>query len=147
MTDTLTTPSFTFEDAAPVKRRGGPGRAVEPNPFVEVMQSIALQTDDEGQPLAKTFKIKLDPETDDGQKQLDKILRQLASAGALTTPQVRVNKAYEVKSGNFGRKETTITFWTTEKSAHWTQVKKERETGATPEPHVSANTPETGGSE
>lgn len=125
MTDTLTTPTYTFEDAEPVKRRGGTGRTAEPNPFVEVMQSIALQTNDKGQPVAKTFKIKLDPETDDGQKQLDKILRQIASAGALTHPQVRVNKGYEVKTGNFGRKETTITFWTTEK--------KERETGAAPE--------------
>src|ERR1700733_11000603 len=92
-------PALTFEDAEPVKRNVV-GRTAEPNPFVDIVSSIALKTDETtGKAVAKSFVVPTgtydedDKPADDTARAFRKVLRQLSDAGNLQTPQVTVNRA------------------------------------------------------
>lgn len=99
--------SFTFEDAAPVKREVV-GRTAEPNPFADVVQSIALKKDNEGLPVAKSFIIPTGDKNDkDKYPAIEKVKRQLGDAGTLATPQCSVMKDVSISG-----KQAKVTFWT-----------------------------------
>jgi hypothetical protein len=107
--------SFSFTDAAPVSL-AGPGRAAEPNPFSEIVKSIAMKVDDAGKPIAKAFKLPFgkyedDKPADDKAREFRKAMNQLARAGYLCNPQVTVRKHIE----GDGKGMATVTFWTVEK--------------------------------
>lgn len=101
--------NFTFEDAQPVITQ-----VAEPNPFVDVVQSIAMKEDDNGRPVAKSFTVPYSTEAEI--KEYGKAIRQLHAAGALVKPQVGVRKHVEdVKTSNRPDakvKAKKVTFWT-----------------------------------
>lgn len=142
---------FTFEDAAPVKATN-PGRPAEPNPFKDIVQSIALQVDPETKlPRAKSFVVdsgtvdKDGKPTDDAARALVKILRQLGEAGALCTPeQVSVKKVTAPATKTVkGEKveipgKTAITFWTRKKITQAKPTDKPAETVPADKPATAA---------
>lgn len=110
---------LVFEDAVPVYGEEAP------NPFADIVKAIAGKTDDKGIPLAKS--VWLPAGTDDKTtKELNKSIRLLGDAGALTEPPVTVKKAIsEPTDRETGKtvdvdgkpvKETVkmvkVTFWT-----------------------------------
>jgi hypothetical protein len=110
--------SLEFDDAEPVKREGS-GRKADPNPFIGIVKEIALQTDDNGVPVAKSFTLPVSSTDPEGKKIVDKALRQLSSAGLVCNPQVQVRKSFapgKYKNGNENPNTTQITFWTVKKS-------------------------------
>lgn len=111
----MSAPVLEFVDATPVKRTGA-GRPAEPNPFADVVKSIAGQVDSEGKPLARAFSMTYRDGNDDDKKTLDKFLRQLSDAGTLTTPQVTVHKDVSPTRSADGKRDLkdkiTVTFWT-----------------------------------
>lgn len=121
----MTSPSYTFEDAAPVKPVGG-GRKSDPNPFIDIVAEIAGKTDDNGQPVAKSFVMKVpaylpDEQTGAASEKLNpevtKARRQLGAANP-DPEKYRVSRPFEEITVAFGRKHTRITFWTTVKTSN-----------------------------
>lgn len=111
--------ALTFEDAAPVKSTGT-GRKADPNPFEDIVKSIAGKkvgkndngTDPES-PLAKKFTQTLSGNEDEDKTTLNRIRRQLQDAGNLCNPQVTVRVHTEPKD----KKNVAVTFWTVKKQA------------------------------
>jgi hypothetical protein len=105
--------SFDFADAAPVKTTGG-GRKAADNPFTEVVSAIALKVDDKGKPLAKAFTLNHENTDEDRKKSIEKVKRQLSTAGEKNDPQVTVmSNATPVQvKGKDSATVTVITFWT-----------------------------------
>jgi hypothetical protein len=106
---TMNGTTITFEDATPIEREWRGGRKAEPNPFADVVASIANQTDSEGTPVAKRFRLAAEDAT---APEVKKALSQLQSAGVLynaTHPDSRISvqKPVEIKDG-----QAVITFWT-----------------------------------
>jgi hypothetical protein len=108
--------TITFEDAAPVKS-SAPGRPARPNPFTEVIAAIALKTDTEGKPLAKSY---IEKHTaGEREKVVKRVKRELSAAGHANNTAVTVcSSAEPVKTGAKGKEvdsetDTRITFWTT----------------------------------
>jgi hypothetical protein len=108
--------SIEFVTATPVKRTSNGGRQAEPNPFADVIKSIALQVDADETPVARAYVQKHTAE--DRKKVIAKVRRQLQEAGKANTPpcSVLVNDS-PVKVGPAGKQkdsetETAVIFWT-----------------------------------
>ena len=105
--------TLIFEDAQPVQT-GGPGRTPDPNPYLDVMGSIALKTDSAGKPIAKAFVLDVDPKDGEvARKQTDRTLDKLRKAGKVHNVSVRTADA-PVNDGK-GKPvagKVRITFWT-----------------------------------
>lgn len=97
--------NLTFEDAEPIKATTS--RPVEPNPFQEVIESIAWKNDAQGRPLTRATTIAVTEETEIAPL-TGKIGRQLTAAGdALATPGTIRRKFETVKNGkNYALKVT-----------------------------------------
>lgn len=127
---------LNFSDAKPVKR-AIPGRTGAPNPFVDVVKTIALAKDEKGEPVAKSFTVPYGTwedgkATNDKATEFSKLMRQLHDAGTKLDTPVSVYKDVKVN----GRNQATVTFWTGPK------VTKPRKSKPTPEP-TPETTPET----
>lgn len=110
--------TIVFADAKPLTV-AGPGRTAEPNPFTEVIKEIALVTDKEGKPVAKSFTVTHEPTEDARKAAIAKVKRQTSKAGEKNTPQVTVYVAgtpVQVK-GKDSATETTVTFWTVKRQS------------------------------
>lgn len=112
--------TYEFADAAPVKV-SSKGRPAKPNPFTDVIKTIALKTvktDGVDQPVAKSFVQKHEGTEEARKKVLAKVKSQLSRAGEKNDPPVTVfSTATPVKTGPKGREkdsdtDTQVTFWT-----------------------------------
>lgn len=108
---------FEFVDAEPIPAApSGGGRVAEPNPYTDVIASIALKVDKKGKPLAKAFILSHGEDADSAGKAVRKVRRQLSDAGDNNTPRVTVptrDKPYtDSKTGELVPGKTLITFWT-----------------------------------
>lgn len=100
--------TFEFEPAQPVKRKNT-GRNVEPNPFSEVVGSIALKIDDAtSKPQALSFKLDHPTDQDEKLRAYGKVRRQLTKAGQENDPKVTVNTDFNQVEDD----TTLVTFWT-----------------------------------
>lgn len=89
--------SFSFEDAAPTTGK------FEPNPFTEVVASIALKVNPEtGAPVAKKFTTTADD------KSIGKMIRQIRAAAH----QANCTAKADWSDRDEASKAVTITFWT-----------------------------------
>jgi hypothetical protein len=112
--------SLTFTDAVPVKVTGT-GRKAEENPYLAIINEIALKTvkvDGKDTPVAKAATISLPVEEDERKTVKGRIRRQLTAAGlAATTPCSVIASFVPVKVGAKGKETdspsaTVLTFWT-----------------------------------
>lgn len=107
--------SFDFQDAEPVAVTGT-GRKAAPNPFTDVIASIAMKTGENGKPLAKAFVAEALP--DDRATAEGRIRRQMGEAGAANDPAVTVRLHIEdipqTGKGAAASKveKFKVTFWT-----------------------------------
>lgn len=139
--------SFTFADAQPIKTEGT-GRTAEPNPFLEIVQEIALKTDPEtGKPVAKAFTVEHKDTAEDRKSVIAKIKRQFSAAGEKSDPKVTVVSKdapvqESIKGGAKGATvdsatKTLITFWTV-KRQNRPRKPAETATASTPQTNAAA---------
>jgi hypothetical protein len=145
---------MNFEDTKYVKGKGGPGKIAEPNPYTDVVASIAFKKDKDGDPLAKSFILEHPADEDANIKAIAKVKRLFSKAGEANVPPVTVNSvASPVKVPAKGFKnidennpkswtesdtQTRITFWTGPRVKR-TRKPKDTTTGTV----ATASTPET----
>jgi len=100
--------NLEFSDATPDVRTVA-AREKTPNPFTEVIASIALKTY-EGRPVSKSFDAPI-PEGDEPQTFGNRLKRQLEDAGAANVPPVTVPVRLSFPEAG----KVTVRFWTTKK--------------------------------
>lgn len=117
---------MTFTDAAPVKRVFSGGKQPKPNPFVDVVAHIALETNEDGDAIAKMFILTHDVSGYGDSKDIvatdiNRVKRQLSQAGKNNDPKVTVRISTEDVSAEEQVKpgqpktmiyRTKVTFWT-----------------------------------
>lgn len=127
--------SIDFQDAAPVKISGN-GRKAEPNPYEEIVQAIALQKNDDGEPVAKKFQLTHDKGERD--KAVAKVKRQMSEAGERSNPKVTVRVHTEPVTNPVNHTEsetkTSVTFWTVARQVRPRQASTEQTDAVTNEP-------------
>lgn len=113
--------TLEFADAEPIQS-AGPGRKAGPNPYSDIIASIALKTKEDGKtPIAKAFTAT--HEADGREKAVDAIRRKMSAAGDANDPKVTVKVVgTPVMKGPKGRQtesntETLVTFWTVTKQS------------------------------
>lgn len=93
---------FEFQAAAPVRR-------AEPNPFTDVVSSIAGKVEN-GKPVARSFKVSGEHATE---KALTKYTKQLQEAGKNLPTPVTVRVSHNVTNDPKTKTSSgTVTFWT-----------------------------------
>lgn len=114
--------TIVFADAKPLTV-AGPGRTAEPNPFTDVIKAIALVTDKEGKPVAKSFTVTHEGTEEARTKAVRKIKSQTSKAGEKNVPAVTVYVVgTPAKTGPKGKEtdsatDTVITFWTVKRQS------------------------------
>lgn len=107
--------TYTFQEAAPVKRaaRKGAGRRAEPNPFEAAVREIAGRVDGDGTPLARSTAFTLDAENGETLKQRrDRIRRFLTRAGKLVSDERGgVDVSIELRIKPYAANSYEATFW------------------------------------
>jgi hypothetical protein len=100
--------ALTFEDAEVLPNANG-GRNKDPNPYADVVASIALKRNDKNKPVAKKF-VLTSENADAVKTDIARARRQLAEAGKANDPAVTVQVREAEVDGQ--PLQTLITFWT-----------------------------------